>query len=54
MAVVVEEADETTYWLRLLVDGGIVPIAKQESLIDEADQLLRIFSASRNTATDNR
>jgi hypothetical protein len=41
---VVEEADETVYWLELIRDAGLV------SLIDEAEQLLKIMSASLKTA----
>ncbi len=50
LGVVVEEADETVFWLELLCDSGIVPAAKMHGLLDEANQLMLIFSASRRTA----
>ena len=50
IGVVIEEADETVFWLELLVDSGIVPAAKLEPMLDEANQLLAIFAASRRTA----
>jgi four helix bundle protein len=50
LGVVVEEADETVFWLELLGDSGIVSAAKVEKLLDEASQLTLIFSASRRTA----
>ena len=50
MSVVAEEADETLFWLELLRDTSIVNAARLEALIDEADQLTAIFTASRNTA----
>jgi four helix bundle protein len=50
MGVVVEEADETVFWLELLIDAGIVPRARMESLLSEANELLAIFSASHLTA----
>jgi hypothetical protein len=50
MGSVVEEADETAFWLELLIDAGIVPIARMESLLSEANELLAIFSASHLTA----
>jgi four helix bundle protein len=50
LGVVVEEADETVFWLELLGDSGIVPAAKLQKLFDEANQLMLIFSASRRTA----
>jgi four helix bundle protein len=50
LGVVVEEADETVFWLELLGDSGIVRAAKMQKLLDEAEQLTLIFSASRRTA----
>jgi four helix bundle protein len=50
LGVVVEEADETVFWLELLVDSGIVSAEKMRELIGEAGQLMLIFSASRRTA----
>lgn len=51
MGVVIEEADETVFWLELLVDGGVFPKTKLEDLITEANELTAIFVASRKTAT---
>jgi four helix bundle protein len=50
IGVVVEEADETVFWLEMLADSGIVPPAKLENLQAEATQLVAIFTASRKTA----
>ena len=50
MGVVVEEADETVFWLELLVDTDIVKARRMESLMTEANQLLAIFAASLRTA----
>jgi hypothetical protein len=47
---VIEEADETVLWLELLADSEIVPGAKLRELLNEANELLLIFSASRSTA----
>jgi hypothetical protein len=47
---VVEEADETVFWLEFLADTGIVQATKLRELLNEANQLLLIFSASRSTA----
>jgi len=51
MGVVIEEADETVFWLELLVEAAIVPEAKMQGLIAEANELTAIFVASRKTAT---
>ena len=50
MGVVLEEADETLFWLELLAESGILKPGKLQDLIAEATQLVAIFSASRETA----
>ena len=50
MGTVEEEADETSYWLELLVEDGKVTEAKAKPLIREADELLAIAVSSINTA----
>lgn len=50
MGIVVEEADETVFWLELLVDAGIVKKALLQNLLAEANEILAIFAASHWTA----
>jgi four helix bundle protein len=50
MGVVVEEADESVFWLELLVDGEIIPKSRLSELITEANELVSIFVASQKTA----
>ena len=50
LGIVVEEADETVFWLEMLADSGIVSREKMSDMLDEANQLMLIFSASRRTA----
>jgi four helix bundle protein len=38
-----QELEETSYWLELLVEGGIVPPARLAELMDEAEQLTAIL-----------
>jgi four helix bundle protein len=54
LGVVVEEADETLFWLDLLVDSGLVRLQVVEALRAECDELVRIFSSSLATARSNR
>ena|SRR5436190_17074079 len=51
---VAEEADETLFWLELLVEANLVPAKIVESLLVECEELLKIFSASLATAKANR
>jgi len=50
IAVAVEEADETVFWLELLIEAKVVPPHRLEHLLKEANELLAILSASRTTA----
>jgi four helix bundle protein len=50
IGVVVEEADETVFWLEMLLDSGMVRPEKLQNLLTEATQLVAIFTASRKTA----
>ncbi|HKT51946.1 MAG TPA: four helix bundle protein [Candidatus Angelobacter sp.] len=52
MGVVIEEADETVFWLEMLADSGLVRPQKLDKLQSEANELLAIFAASRRTARD--
>ena len=50
IGIVVEETDETLFWLECLADNGIVRQTRLHDLIAEANQLLAIFAASQQTA----
>ncbi len=50
MGIVEEEADESLYWMELLVEGGIMEPKKLELMMKEATELLAITVASIKTA----
>jgi four helix bundle protein len=50
MGTVEEEADESGYWLELLLDSGKVLSDKANPLIREAGELVALAVASINTA----
>jgi len=50
LGVVLEEADETAFWLDLLRDAGVFSDRKLQELIREANELVSIFVASMRTA----
>jgi four helix bundle protein len=54
LSIVGEEADETVYWLELIHDSGLVEPRQIATLVGEADQLMRIMSASLKTARNRR
>jgi four helix bundle protein len=50
LGIVVEEIDETVFWIELLVESGTFSQERLKSIQTEANELLAIFAASRNTA----
>jgi four helix bundle protein len=50
MSVVVEETDETEFWLELLTESGMVASERTAELLREVREFLAIFTASRRTA----
>ncbi len=54
MSIVVEEADETVFWLEFLADTGVVTAKKLLLLLKEANELLAICAASLRTAKHNK
>src|SRR5437763_4786730 len=43
MGIVEEEADESLYWMELLIDSGITPQARLAELMGEADEIVAII-----------
>ncbi|HSI13389.1 MAG TPA: four helix bundle protein [Chthoniobacter sp.] len=50
LGIVVEEADETLYWLELIVAAGLLIPRKVSLLLKEANELTAIFSSARYTS----
>ncbi len=50
LSIVIEEADESCYWLELIIEGDLLAKDKVELLLDEANQITAIMVASRKTA----
>jgi four helix bundle protein len=50
LGVAIEEADESKGWLELLIATNRASIEQTQALIQEANELLAIFVASRKTA----
>jgi four helix bundle protein len=49
LGIVEEEADESIYWLELLVDSHLMPSADTDRLRKEADELVAMTVASIKT-----
>lgn len=48
--IVEEESDESTFWLELIIESGLMPKSKIESLLKEANELTAIFVSTNKTA----
>ena len=50
LSIVIEEADESQFWLEFVIDEDMLKPTRVWPLMNEADELLSIFIASRKTA----
>jgi len=50
LGTVLEESDESLFWLELMVDANLVTKSRAERLLKEADELTAIFTTSVKTA----
>ncbi|CAB1076792.1 hypothetical protein JY97_10305 [Alkalispirochaeta odontotermitis] len=51
ISIVLEEADESAFWLEFVIDENLLKIDIVKPLLQEAKELTRIFAASRKTAS---
>jgi len=51
ISIVLEEADETAFWLEFIIDEKLLKKNVVEPLLTEAVELTRIFASSRKTAS---
>ncbi len=50
IAIVLEEADETLFWLELIEAAELLPAAKLRPLMQETEELVKIFSSTKRSA----
>ena len=51
IGVVEEEADESAFWLELIIEGAFLKRERVKPLLDEANELARIMASSRISAS---
>ncbi len=54
IGVVVEEADESVFWLEMLEESGVFRGQKIEPLLKESRELTAIFTAAERTAKNRK
>jgi four helix bundle protein len=53
LSLVVEECDETIFWLELLEESKLLTTDETSPLRNEAEELLKIFASTRKTVGTN-
>ena len=51
LGIVEEEADESAYWMELIIEGDLLKRELVQPLLDEANEIAAIMAASRMTAS---
>ncbi len=49
LGVVLEEVDESAFWLEIIIEDGMLPAAKVSALLLEANELTAIFFTATGT-----
>ena len=52
LGTVEEEADESAFWMELIIAGGLLAAAQVQPLLVEAGELVAITAASKKTASN--
>ena len=50
LGTVEEEADESAYWMEMIIEAGLIAKNPVDPLLQEANELTAIMAASRKTA----
>lgn len=50
LGIVIEEADETIFWLEIIIEGEMLRMEHVQPLLGEANEILSIMVASSKTA----
>jgi four helix bundle protein len=54
LGTVEEEADESAFWLELLIDAGLMSESKIRPLLNEGSEIVAIMASSKKTAAKSQ
>jgi len=54
LSIVIEEADETMYWIELLMDANIIKASLLVDLLHENEEILKIIVSARKKYQENQ
>ncbi|HTK21099.1 MAG TPA: four helix bundle protein [Mucilaginibacter sp.] len=52
ISIVVEEADESIFWMEVLIEAEVVQKPQIITLMNEADEILKVTSSARKTVSE--
>lgn len=52
ISIVIEEADESLFWMEILVDTNIIAKTNIEKLMAEGNEIVKVTSSARKSITD--
>lgn len=53
-SIVIEESDESIFWLQLIIDEALLKPELVETLLNEAKEITSIFIQTRKTSVNNK
>ncbi len=54
LSIVIEEADETAFWLEILIEAEITNNENADKLLSEVNEILAIMAKARKTVSDKK
>jgi four helix bundle protein len=54
ISIVVEEADESVFWMEVMIEAGILSPEKIEKLMIEGNEILKVAASARKTVSGNK
>lgn len=54
LSIVIEEADETAFWLEILIEAEITNNENANKLLNEVNEILAIMAKARKTVSDKK
>lgn len=52
ISIVVEEADESVFWMEVLVEADVMKLPEVTTLMNEANEILKVTSSARKTISE--
>jgi len=54
ISIVVEEADESVFWMEVMIETDIISTEKIKKLMGEGNEILKVAASARKTITDKK